>query len=144
MLTVTTEQEKALYLRPAGALRLRRPGSRCPRGARVEQLFVEIDPQPAQAYAAAEFEAEIPQDLTTHKATPCVKGDSAKRWGIVLSALQIGLPRKVTIPPSWLRRATSLCTRETFLYLFISLPFFRFYVIMPTKRTKEKYAHEIF
>ena len=67
MLTVTTEQEKALYLRPAGALRLRRPGSRCPGGARVEQLFVEIDPQPTQAYAAAEFEAEIPQDLTTHK-----------------------------------------------------------------------------
>ena len=67
MLTVTTEQEKALYLRLAGALRLQRPGSRCPRGARVEQLFVEIDPQPTQAYAAAEFEAEIPQDLTTHK-----------------------------------------------------------------------------
>ena len=69
MLTVTTEQEKALYLRAftAGALRLRRPGPRCPGGARVEQLFVEIDPQPAQAYAAAEFEAEIPQDLTTHK-----------------------------------------------------------------------------
>ena len=43
-----------------------------------------------------------------------------------------------------LRRATSLCTREAFLYLFISLPFLRFYVIMPTKRTKEKYAHEIF
>ena len=74
MLTVTTEQEKALYLRPAGALRLRRPGPRCPGGARVEQLFVEIDPQPAQAYAAAEFEAEIPQDLTTHKGPPCVKG----------------------------------------------------------------------
>ena len=67
MLTVTTEQEKALYLCPAGALRLRRSGSRCPGGARVEQLFVEIDPQPAQACAAAEFEAEIPQDLTTHK-----------------------------------------------------------------------------
>ena len=31
-----------------------------------------------------------------------------------------------------LRRATSLCTREAFLYLFISLPFLRFYVIMPT------------
>ena len=43
-----------------------------------------------------------------------------------------------------LRRATSLCTREAFLYPFISLPFLRFYVIMPTKRTKEKYAHEIF
>lgn len=43
-----------------------------------------------------------------------------------------------------LRRAASLCTREAFLYLFISLPFLRFYVIMPTKRTKEKYAHEIF
>lgn len=43
-----------------------------------------------------------------------------------------------------LRRATSLCTREAFLYLFISLPFLRFYAIMPTKRTKEKYAHEIF
>lgn len=43
-----------------------------------------------------------------------------------------------------LRRATSLCTREAFWYLFISLPFLRFYVIMPTKRTKEKYAHEIF
>ena len=40
-----------------------------------------------------------------------------------------------------LRRATSLCTREAFLYLFISLPFLRFYVIMPTKRTNEKYAH---
>lgn len=37
------------------------------REERVEQLFVEIDPQPTQAYAAAEFEAEIPQDLTTHK-----------------------------------------------------------------------------
>ena len=67
MITVTTEQEKALYLRPAGALRLRRPDPRCPLGARVEQLFVEIDPQPAQACAAAEFEAEIPQDLTTYK-----------------------------------------------------------------------------
>ena len=43
-----------------------------------------------------------------------------------------------------LRRATFLCTRKAFLYLFISLPFLRFYVIMPTKRTKEKYAHEIF
>lgn len=41
------------------------PDAREERG--VEQLFVEIDPQPAQAYAAAEFEAEIPQDLTTHK-----------------------------------------------------------------------------
>ena len=67
MLTVTTEQEKALYLRPAGALRLRRAGPRCPRGARVEELFVGIGSQPAQACAAAEFEAEIPQDLTTHK-----------------------------------------------------------------------------
>ena len=80
MLTVTTEQEKALYLRPAGALRLRRPGSRCPRGARVEQLFVESDPQPAQAYAAAEFEAEIPQDLTTHK-DPLCKGELREAVG---------------------------------------------------------------
>ena len=47
-------------------------------------------------------------------------------------------------PNLLLRRATFLCAREAFLCLFISLPFLRFYVIMPTKRTKEKYAHEIF
>ena len=35
-------------------------------------------------------------------------------WGIVPSTLHIGLPRKVTIPPSRLRRATSLYTREAF------------------------------
>ena len=49
---------------------IRWPGPRCPRGACPEQLFVETDPQPPQAYADTKPQAEIPQDLIISVSLP--------------------------------------------------------------------------